>query len=57
MFNFLQTPALIHLHQGQGKVLTEVFMRKAESENTLKREMFLLVGESRQSNIGMRRDG
>lgn len=35
MFNFLQTPVLIHLHQGQGKVLTEVFMRRAESENTL----------------------
>lgn len=35
MFNFLQTPVLIHLHQGQGKVLTEVFMREAESENTL----------------------
>lgn len=35
MFNFLQTPVLIHLHQGQGKVLTEVFMREAGSENTL----------------------
>lgn len=35
MFQFLQAPVLIHLHQGQGKVLTEVFMRKAESEKTL----------------------
>lgn len=32
MFNFLQTPVLIHLHQGQGKVLTEVFMRDWEGE-------------------------
>lgn len=50
MFNFLQTPVLIHLQQGQEKVLSEVFMRNAESENTLYREMFL-VGESRCSNI------
>lgn len=27
MFHFLQNPLLIHLHQGQWKVLTEVFMR------------------------------
>lgn len=51
MFNFLQTLVLIHLHQGQGKVLTEVFMREAESENTLQRVMFARVRESRQSNV------
>ena len=39
MFNFLQTPVLIHLHQGQGKVLTDVFTRKAERENILERDV------------------
>lgn len=32
MFNFLQTPMLIPLHQGQVKVLTEVFMKEAEND-------------------------
>lgn len=35
MFHSLQIPVLIHVHQGQGKALTGVLMREAESENTL----------------------
>lgn len=54
MLNFLRTPVLIHLHQGQEKVLSEVLMRNAESENTLYRKMLFLVGESRCSNIEKR---
>lgn len=35
MFNFFQTPVLIHLHHGQRNVLAEIFMRKAKIENKL----------------------
>lgn len=54
MFNFLQTSMLLHLIQRQGKVLTEVFMRKAQSENTLLKEMCVLVASYRQTNMEKR---
>lgn len=42
MFNFLQNPERIHLHQEQAEVLTEVFMRETERENTLRRDVLFL---------------
>lgn len=45
MFNFLQNPVLIHLHQGQWKVLTEVFMRDWEWEYIKERDISFSLRE------------
>lgn len=49
MFNFLQNPELIHLHQEQAEVLTEVFMRDWEGEYITEREMFFFFSWREQT--------